>query len=168
MNRHAEMLAIKRRQIAHLKATILPSANTRTGFQRAWQSTTPAGVVYPAAQFGPVSIAGYRVPPGVSGLLQTLIIVHNGAGFVDQSGVLLWHLLKNGYPVPGWENLTSQIGSIAPYWQPQKEIDLVLQQNDLIEVLVEVPTAVAAPAGTPFAAMTGFISYGGLQTFRKD
>jgi hypothetical protein len=104
------------------------------------------------------------MPPGVNGALQGMIIVHNGAAgtFLDNSGNLLWHLLRNGYPVPGWENLYAQVGSINPMWQ--QKVELLLQQNDLLEVLVEVPAGLA-PVGTPFATLAGFVSYGGLQTY---
>jgi hypothetical protein len=163
--RHHLMLNRKRAALEHMESTVHPDANVQPASSKGWQASSAAGVAYPAVGDGvqPVVLASYQVPMGMSGALTGLVIVHVGAdgSFVDNSGVVAWHLTKNGFPVPGYENILAQVGSI----QDPQGTYLLLQQNDLIQVTVNCLIAGEVPVGNPFAKMIGYLAYGGQGTY---
>ena len=164
---HQRMLQAKRSALGRIASTIQPDANIQPASSKGWQISSPAGVAYPAVKAPLFSLASYTVPRGMNGALSGLVIVHNGAAgsFTDNEGIVVWHLFKNGYPVPGFEIITAQVGSI----QDPQGTYLLLQQNDVVQVMVELPGTVAgdAPVGSPFAKLIGYLSYGGLGAYTK-
>lgn len=158
---HRQRVEWKRRLLQNVQSTVQPQANIQTASAKSFTVDSASGIAYPAEGAAPIVLLSYQVRMGMSGAIQALVIEHMGAegSFVDNSGNVIWHVLKNGAPVPGLENVKAQTGSI----QTPAETYLLLQQNDLIQVLVECPGA--PPAGNPFARLIGYLAYGGLQTY---
>ena len=167
-----QMLAQKRANLAKAQSSIRPDYGVLTAHARTFQNDTAQPLpAYPAPGAGPIVIASYKVPSGMTGKITGMAIVHLGAAgsFQDGSGDLLWHVLINGGPVKGLENFYVQIGSTSlpadagndttREWRVRTGI--ILTQNNLVQVLVEVPAGMAAPIGKPFARLIGFLDYGG-------
>jgi hypothetical protein len=130
---------------------------------RVFQVDTPQPLAaYPAPGAAPIEIARYVVPSGMRAVLTALAIVHIGAAasYLDGSPAPLWHVLRNGAGVQSLENLYSQIGTLA---QPQP-MSVILVENDILQVLVEIPAAAVAPVGNPYARFVGFLDVGGQGT----
>jgi hypothetical protein len=162
---HQMMLARKRAALAHMRSTVNPEANIQTASSKGWQQDSAYGLAYPAEAAAPIELVRYQMPNGITGALTGLVIAHIGASgsFTDNSGQVVWHVLKNGFPVYNLGNIYVQIGQTnAP-----AGMYLLLQQNDLVQVLAECPTQ-AAPVGTPFARLVGYTSFGGLGTYMPD
>lgn len=158
-----DILAVKRFNLSQMRSTIRNDLGVQTAKSSGFQFDTPQPLpVYPAAGAGPIIIGSLQVPASMTGKIVYMTVVHIGAAgsFVDGSGVLLWHVFRNGAPIKGFENLYVQIGTIS---QPS-DVGILLLQNDLIQVLVEVPAGKIAPVGNPFARLTGFYDYGGAGT----
>lgn len=154
-----QLLAAKRANLKTLKSTISPDFGVLTSTSLGFQIDSAAGQAYPAAGAGPIVIATLKMPSNQTGKLAGIAIVHVGASgsFTDGSGDLVWHVFRNGAPLRGFENLYAQVGAIA---QPA-DMALVLLQNDLIQVLVEVPAGKVAPVGNPYARLVGYYNFGG-------
>jgi len=147
-------------KLTQLNAMTAPTRPTQTGASRQWQKDTPQPLpTYPAAGAGTIVLASFKMPAGMNGALTSLAISHIGAAnsFTDGAGNVLWHVFLNGAPVKGLENLYVQVGS--PYLPVDMTLELV--QNALLQVLVEIPSAQAAPVGNPFARIVGYMNFGG-------
>ena len=104
-------------------------------------------VAYPAPGAPAVDVISYLVPAGLFFVVNYLAIIHEGGGFVDGSGNIIWRVKINGAGIKGLNNLTSQVGS----WAQPVAMQLSAKENDLIEVTVEVPAAAMQP---PVPGMT--------------
>jgi hypothetical protein len=177
-------LDIKRNWLHTARATVRPEANVQDAGNKVWQSTTPititntgfrglfAGVYqipYPLVGVAANLLCSYQVPPSMSGALTGLATVHNGlaGSFIDNSGLAVWHLTINGCPVPGFENILSQLGS----FENPLGTYLLLQENDLLAIWVGGPVYTTGaglplpPVGFPSALLTGYLCYGGQGTY---
>ena len=152
------------------KPTIQPEANLQTGSTKPWQVISPGGlaqIAYPALNANAVILCSYTVPPGMSGALKKLAIVHNGAAnsFVDNSGTAAWHMTLNGASVPGYETILSQLGS----FEIPNDVYVFLQENDTLAIWVQGPVytagAPAPPVGYPAALMAGYLAFGGQGSY---
>jgi hypothetical protein len=155
-----ELIALKQRNLIRMTSTVRRDFGFANAHNRAFQVDTPQPLpAYPDAGAGPIEIARLQVPSGMGGKVAGLAIAHIGAAgsFMDGSGNLVWHIFVNGAPVKGLENIYAQIGQLA---QPA-DVSILLQQNDLVQVLVEVPAAKVKPVGNPIARLVGFFDFGG-------
>jgi hypothetical protein len=167
----ASVLAFKRQQLDEAGPTIQPHANIQTGGSKPWQVLSPGGlnvVPFPGLQADAVRLCAYQVPTGQSGACTGLAIqVVNSTNYVDGAGNAAWHIAKNGAPVPGYETILTQLGSLQ---QPLGTY-ILLQENDVIEVWVQGPTYYTSPGvpmppnGYSIALLTGYVCYGGQGTY---
>lgn len=162
------VLQFKRELLHSQKPTIQPEANLQTGSTKPWQVISPGGqaqIAYPALNANAVILCSYTVPPGMSGVLKKLAIVHNGAAgsFVDNSGDAVWHVTLNGASVPGYETILCQLGS----FEIPNDVYVFLQENDTLAIWVQGPVFAGGvpPVGYPAALMTGYLAYGGQGTY---
>lgn len=173
MNARQEHVLNRKLDYLHSRTpTIQPEANIQAAGNKPWQVISPGGIYqigYPALDLYAVVLCSYQVPPGMTGALNALAIVHNGAqgSFVDNSGLAVWHLTINGSSVQGYENILSQLGS----FENPLGTYVLLQENDLLQVWVGGPTfdlgSPNPPVGFPAALMAGYVCFGGQGTYNN-
>jgi hypothetical protein len=113
-------------------------------------SSAPAA--YPAAGATTVLLS-YRVPAGAILVVQMVAVVNIGTWVPDNTGNVIWHVLRNGAGVRGFENLYAQVGTLQ---QPQL-VNLLARQNETISITVTVPVGGLVQANnTPAARLVGF------------
>jgi hypothetical protein len=126
---------------------------TPTAASHSLQLNSAGNLQYPAPNASTVLLT-YAVPAGQTLVISSMAIVNIGAALVDYQGALLWHVLRNGAGVKGFESMVAQVGSLQ---QPQP-VNLIFNEGETLQVTVSVPQGQAAPAGNqPAARLLGFL-----------
>jgi hypothetical protein len=88
-------------------------------------------------------VLSFQVPAGFRGIIRRLSHNHEGSGFVNGSGSLVWRLLVNQSVVKNYGALVTEFGSVQ---LPRETDGIPLQQND--RVRYEVVNVSLGVAGT--------------------
>lgn len=75
--------------------------------------TTPLAGTGWTDVIGPAGQYVMQVPNGNDGVINQIINVFNGQGFVQGSGALIWRILINGQAVRNYDNMLVQLGSTS-------------------------------------------------------
>lgn len=148
-----QQAAIQQKRQMKIPATLVPQLAQGGGTpldSRPVIITPNPFVAYPAPGAAAADVISYLVPAGMFFVVSLLAIIHEGGGFVDGTGNIIWRVKINGAGVKGLSNLSSQVGS----WAQPVPMHFSAKENDLIEITVEVPAAAVQPppAGTTTAA----------------
>jgi hypothetical protein len=90
-------------------------------------------VALPAVGTSAVVLA-FTVPQGMNGIIKRLGNVYVGSGFTEGSGGLLWQILANGQPIPGYDAIPASLGATA---LPSEVDSIRIKENQLIQLVVK-------------------------------
>jgi hypothetical protein len=121
---------------ARYAALLQPSADATP-----LQLNSANGLAYPAPQASTFLLT-YVVPSGSTLIVNGLALVNIGGAIIDYQGAVVFHALRNGAGVRGFENLYAQIGTLA---QPQPAV-MIFEENEILQLSVSVPQGQNAPA----------------------
>lgn len=124
----------------------LPSSVSKAGRPRSlpWidppAGSQPFQFFIPAATpLGPIAggvqvVIVFQVPAGRNGVIAQIANEYNGGGWQQGDGNLAWQILVDGFPVQGFDNILSSLGTTAIPGDMKVRRQIVVRENQVVQL----------------------------------
>jgi len=118
-----------------------------------WEVMPPNGrsfhyqqpVICPPLGTTDFAVLSFLVPTGWNAAIKAVANLYTSAGFVEGSGDLIWRIDVDGVFLPGFNNITTTLGSAD---QPRRiEGAILAKSNELVRYTVSVDAGASVPVG---------------------
>jgi hypothetical protein len=111
-------------------SALLPWVTPPPGYQA---FDTPGSIPLPVIGSGDSAVVQFTVPRGWDGVIKRLSANQTAPGFIQGSGQLIWRVTRNGQAIRGYDNITTELGSVAT---PRESDGILIYENDLVQLVV--------------------------------
>lgn len=119
-----------------------------------WEVMPPNGrpfhyqqaVSCPALGTNDFAVLSFLVPTGWNAAIKAIANIYTSAGFVEGSSDLIWRIDVDGVYLPGFDNITTTLGSTDQ--SRRLEGAILAKSNELVRYTISVAAAASIPVGT--------------------
>jgi hypothetical protein len=119
-----------------------------------WEVMPPNGrpfhyqqaVACPALGTNDYAVVSFLVPTGWNAAIKAIANLYTSAGFIEGSGDLIWRIDVDGVYLPGFDAITTTLGSTDQ--ARRLEGAILAKSNELVRYTVSVAAAAPIPVGT--------------------
>lgn len=101
---------------------------------QAFQFFIPAATPLNAKGGGVQIVIAFQVPPGRNGVIAQIANEYNGGGWQQGDGSIIWQILLDGFPVQGFDNILSSLGTTALPGDLKVRRQIVLRENQIVQL----------------------------------
>ncbi len=101
---------------------------------QAFQYFQPAALGIGVIGSGVQIVISFQVPPGRNGVIDAIANQYIGGGWTEGSGNLVWQILLDGYPVQGFDNIISSLGTTALPGDLKVRRQIVVRENQTVQL----------------------------------